>query len=136
MRRAEPHSAIFLGAIAPLAPLFCRSSDGIPLPPLPTTEQKFTFQEIEEGEVKHILTHLKANKAMGIDGISSGVLRMAAPAIAGCLASLFNWSLRMFSQENGNWPMSHRDTGRATKLVFPTTDPAQSYQLSLKFLRK
>ncbi len=49
---------------------------------LPILECEFKFERVEEEEVLKLLQSLDTNKAMGLDGIDSKILRMAAPAIS------------------------------------------------------
>ncbi len=61
---------------------------------LPILECELKFERVEEEEVLKLLQSLDTNKAMGLDGIDSKILRMAAPAISRSLASLYNFSLK------------------------------------------
>ena len=56
-------------------------------------DQIFKFERIEEEDVQRLLASLDVSKAPGLDGISSRVLKMVAPAISLSLTSLFNFSL-------------------------------------------
>ena len=62
-------------------------------------EQSFSFHRVEPEEVQRILRGLKVNKATGPDGLSNRLLKLAAPAIAKSLATIYNASL-----ENGVVP--------------------------------
>ena len=62
---------------------------------LEALERSFSFHRVEP-EVERILRGLKVNKATGPDGLSNRLLKLAAPAIAKRLATIYNASL-----ENG-----------------------------------
>ena len=57
-------------------------------------KSKFSFRQIEESEVLKNLLRLNPNKASGVDGISSKLLRMVAPGICYSLTKLFNACLQ------------------------------------------
>ena len=61
-------------------------------PPHPVNHT-FTFQEIGAEEVWYILSTLQVSKSSGMDRISPRMLRLASPAIARSLTSIFNASL-------------------------------------------
>ena len=61
-------------------------------PPHPVNHT-FTFQEIGVEEVSYVLSTLQVSKSTGVDRISPRMLRLAAPAIARSLTSIFNASL-------------------------------------------
>ena len=52
-----------------------------------------SFQEISENDVLKLLHGLGPNKASGIDGISSRVLKLSAAVISPSLTSIFNQSI-------------------------------------------
>ena len=56
---------------------------------------RIEFTEIDEETVLQHLTNLNVRKAIGADGISAKLLRMAAPGIATSLTKLFNYSLKI-----------------------------------------
>lgn len=93
--KAEEFNKYFVNCI-PSSPSI--SSSPVSLEAL---EQSFSFQRVEPEEVERILRGLKVNKATGPDGliISSRLLKLAAPAIAKSLATIYNASL-----ENGVVP--------------------------------
>ena len=57
-------------------------------------KSKFSFRQIEESEVLKTLLRLNPNKASGVDGISSKLLRMVAPGICYGVTKLFNACLQ------------------------------------------
>lgn len=56
-------------------------------------EHNFTFQLVHENFVRNELTHLKTNKAIGLDKISSRLLRNSGDVLTTVLTKLFNRSL-------------------------------------------
>lgn len=60
---------------------------------VPMCESTFKFDMIEEEDVLKILKGLDSNKAVGVDGISSKLLKTVAGGISRSLTSLFNTSL-------------------------------------------
>ena len=60
---------------------------------VPVCESTFKFDMIEEEDVLKILQGLDPNKAVGVDGISSKLLKTVASGISRSLTSLFNTSL-------------------------------------------
>ena len=52
-----------------------------------------SFQEISENDVLKLLHGLGPNKASGIDGISSRILKLSAAVISPSLTSIFNQSI-------------------------------------------
>ena len=52
-----------------------------------------TFERIEEEDVQRLLASLDVSKTPGLDGISSRVLKMVAPAITSSLTLQFTFSL-------------------------------------------
>ena len=68
--------------------------DGVdPCEMVPVCESSFKFDMIEEEEVLKILQGLDPNKAVGVDGISSKLLKTVASGVNRSLTSLFNASL-------------------------------------------
>ena len=63
-------------------------------PEIPPVNARFEFTEIDKETVLRHLTTLNMKKAIGADGISAKLLRMAAPGIATSLTKLFNYSLK------------------------------------------
>ena len=57
-------------------------------------KSKFSFRQIEESEILKTLLRLNPNKASGVDGISSKLLRMVAPGICYGVTKLFNACLQ------------------------------------------
>ena len=66
----------------------------------------FEFTEIDKETVLCQLTNLNERKATGADGISTKLLRMAAPGIATSLTKLFNYSLKT-GQIPRDWKAAH-----------------------------
>jgi hypothetical protein len=58
-----------------------------------SVNQLTCFREITEPEILGLLQGLVASKASGIDGISSKILKIAAPAITPSIVSIFNQSI-------------------------------------------
>ena len=91
--KAEEFNKYFANCIPP-PPSISSSPVG-----LEALEQSFSFHRVEPEEVQRILRGLKVNKATGPDGLSNRLLKLAAPAIAKSLATIYNASL-----ENGVVP--------------------------------
>ena len=65
-------------------------------------EHPFTFEPVSSTYVKEILENLNPRKAVGADGISPRLLRLAAQVLAGRLHALLTfWSLTALGQTNG-----------------------------------
>ena len=60
------------------------------------------FERIDKEEVFLLLQSLDTSRAVGMDGIDSKILRIAAPAISQSLTSLFNLSIRS-GQVGSEW---------------------------------
>ena len=60
-----------------------------------TLDDVFCFDNIEPDCIEQALNKLGVNKATGIDGLSTKLLKTAGPAISVHLSNLFNSSLQM-----------------------------------------
>ena len=58
------------------------------------TKSQFSLETVDEQIILGLLKQLKAGNATGVDGITSRLLNLTAPVIAGSLTHLFNYSLR------------------------------------------
>ena len=61
----------------------------------PLGRDVFKFRRIEEDDVFVLLRGINVAKAVGVDGISGKLLKLAAPSIMTSLTSLFNYSLNL-----------------------------------------
>ncbi len=57
-------------------------------------EDKYMIPGIDECFVENYLTKLPTNKAVGLDGICSRILRVAAPVIAPSVTRILNFSIK------------------------------------------
>ena len=87
---ANIFNSFFVGVGAKLASKF--SSDTTKINP-PVSRHTFHWSLIETKSVEKLISSLKSNKATGLDGIGSPLLKAGSPVLSIYLASLFNTSL-------------------------------------------
>ena len=80
--------------------------------------ENFTFQPISTGYIRGILDHLNPRKAVGVDGITPGLLRLSAPVLAKEITKLINFTI-----STSSWPSEWKSSNVTP--VFKKDDDTQ-----------
>ena len=85
-------------------------------------------------EIFKFINSLPLNKASGLDNISVGLLKEAAPIVTSSLTFIISLSILKLFQTNGSMLEFPQFSKRVPKLTLVITDQSQFYLLSVNWL--